>query len=80
MSYFAATRGLERIGIPDDDARIVCDGCGHVRYVMSPRTKGPPNWLLEGKSPPGWAGGTVEEGTRWDRCPECRKGSNVEAE
>lgn len=71
MTYHAATRGLAHIGIPDDDSRIVCDSCGMRRAVLTPRSKGPPAWLLNGKSPPGWRGVTQKEGTRRDVCPRC---------
>lgn len=72
MTYYAATRGLAHIGIPDDDARIVCDSCGMRRAALTPRSKGPPKWLLDGKSPPGWTGrAATSETVRADFCPRC---------
>ena len=71
MSYRAGTRGLAKIGIPDDDAHINCDSCG-LRLDLNRFRFGPPLWLLDGKHPPKWDGGKNESGTRWDKCPKCK--------
>lgn len=67
MSYRAGVHGLDHLGIPSDDAKITCDGCGLVWYVPHMR---PPNWFLDGKAKPGWYRLTkVNE--RLDYCPTC---------
>lgn len=76
MTYYAGTYGLGPIGIPNDEPRIVCDGCGLVRYVMSARDKAFPIWFLNGKQPPRWS--RVNEGTIVDPavrhyCKDCKR-------
>ena len=71
MTYRAGTYGMGRIGIPDGEPRIECDGCGLVYYIRQP----PPAWFLDGKGPRGWQ--TVRHETpnavqRRDWCPRCK--------
>jgi hypothetical protein len=73
MTYRCATRGLDHMGIPTDDAHIYCDDCGTKLYVLKPGSHAPPAWLLNGKAPRGWLFVPVpnEPGLRHDYCPKC---------
>ncbi len=70
MSYRAGTIGLARIGIPDDVAHLLCDGCGARRTVTKPSGM-PYSWLLDDKAAPGWAKKKVD-GMRRDYCQTCK--------
>ena len=71
MAYHCATSGLGHLGIPNGDARLICDGCGLVRGVQKPSGM-PYAWLLNRKAAPGWAAEFTED-NRMDWCPRCRE-------
>ena len=77
MSYRAGTRGLGRLGIPDDVPRIVCDGCGTTYpLVLRGAAGAPPSWFLNGKAPPKWRlarSGSDSDTVRRDYCPLCKE-------
>ena len=69
--------GIQRLGIDVcRPARFTCDGCGMQRPVVNPTSSNmmPPKWFFAGKSPPGWRGVRMHDGSkRWDLCPRCWK-------
>lgn len=76
MTYRGGTGGLGKLGIPDSEPRLICNGCGVERPVAT-RAGTPPAWLLDRKAAPGWKlirieheDGRIE---RLDWCPACKK-------
>lgn len=58
------------MGVDPGPPRVKCDGCGVVLSIRDDRL--PPKWLLDGKAAPGWTLTRHDDGTRDDRCPNCR--------
>jgi len=71
VSYRCSTIGMAHLGIPDGDCRIICDVCGTTKSART-RSGGPPSWLLKGRTAPGWVRGSNGDGTRWDKCQNCK--------
>lgn len=73
MSYRAGTNGLQAIGIPNGEPRIICDGCGLERSVTL-KSGIPASWFLDNRAAPKWKLVRTEEPfRREDYCPRCKE-------
>jgi hypothetical protein len=69
MTYRCGTYGMDHIGIPTGDPKLVCDGCGCMRSVTK-RSGMPYAWFLNRKKAPGWKMDSSGD-MRKDYCPDC---------
>lgn len=71
MSYRAGTQGMDAIGIPSGEPRLICDDCGEKRPVTNAHGR-PFAWLLDRRAAPGWSMKTIGD-NRADWCNPCTK-------
>jgi hypothetical protein len=71
--YRCGTRGMAHLGIPDGEARVICDSCGEIKLCKT-RFGLSPEWWMKGKGPPGWIVEKIEDGVNRHFCPRCGEG------
>ncbi len=71
--------GLRKPGIGTLYPHVRCDECPKTLCAITVRG-GLASWARKDQAPPDWRRWTLKDGTRRDRCPQCRERARLATE